>query len=227
MLIGALQKFSLIDFPGKICATVFTQMCNFRCPYCHNPELVNPDLFVEPILEEDIFSFLESRRGKLDGVTITGGEPTLHPDLPEFIRKIEGMNFLVKLDTNGTNPKMLEYLFKENLVDFVAMDLKAPKNIYSKITRNNCQIENIINSVNIIRENSPDYEFRTTIVNELLNEEDIYQIEKDFGPFKKYSLQKFHSDKILDLSFKNNTSFSDETFEKIKSKLKTKNFLIR
>ncbi len=227
MLIGALQKFSLIDFPGKICATVFTQMCNFRCPYCHNPELVNPDLFVEPILEEDIFSFLESRRGKLDGVTITGGEPTLHPDLPEFIRKIKGMNFLVKLDTNGTNPKMLEYLFKENLVDFVAMDLKAPKNIYSKITRNNCQIENIINSVNIIRENSPDYEFRTTIVNELLNEEDIYQIEKDFGPFKKYSLQKFHSDKILDLSFKNNTSFSDETFEKIKSKLKTKNFLIR
>ncbi len=227
MLIGALQKFSLIDFPGKICATVFTQMCNFRCPYCHNPELVNPDLFVEPILEEDIFSFLESRRGKLDGVTITGGEPTLHPDLPEFIRKIKAMNFLVKLDTNGTNPNMLEYLFKENLVDFVAMDLKAPKNIYSKITRNNCQIENIINSVNIIRENSPDYEFRTTIVNELLNEEDIYQIEKDFGPFKKYSLQKFHSDKILDLSFKNNTSFSDETFEKIKSKLKTKNFLIR
>ena len=227
MLIGALQKFSLIDFPGKICATVFTQTCNFRCPYCHNPELVNPELFVEPLSEKDILSFLETRKGKLDGVTITGGEPTLHQDLPEFIRKIKAMNFLVKLDTNGTNPQMLADLFQENLIDFVAMDLKAPKNIYSKITRNNCHIENIIKSVNIIRQKSPDYEFRTTIVNELLNEEDIYQIEKDFGPFKKYSLQKFHSDKILDLTFENKTSFSDEIFEKIKSNVKTKDFQVR
>ncbi len=227
MLIGALQKFSLIDYPGKICATVFTQTCNFRCPYCHNPELVDPELFVKPIPEEEIYAFLESRKGKLDGVTITGGEPTLHADLPEFIEKIKGMGFLVKLDTNGSNPEMLKYLFKEKSVDFVAMDLKAPKKIYSEITRNNCQIENIVESVKIVRAQAPDYEFRTTIVNELLNENDIYQIEKDFGPFKKYSLQKFHSDKILDLSFENKKSFSDEIFEKIKSNVKTKNFLIR
>ena len=227
MLIGALQKFSLIDFPGKICATIFTQTCNFRCPYCHNPELVNPELFIEPLSQEKIFSFLESRKGKLDGVTITGGEPTLHNDLPEFIRKIKEMNFLVKLDTNGTNPKMLKELFQEKLIDFVAMDIKAPKDIYAKITRNDCKISNIMNSVKIIRENAPDYEFRTTVVNDLLNENDIYQIEKDFGPFKKYSLQKFHSDKILDLSFENKSTFSDKLFEQIKLKIKTKDFVIR
>jgi pyruvate formate lyase activating enzyme len=227
MLIGALQKFSLIDYPGKICATIFTQTCNFRCPYCHNPELVLQELFVKPLSEKSIFEFLDNRKGKLDGITITGGEPTIHKDLPDFIRKIKEMGFLVKLDTNGTNPKMLEYLFHENLIDFTAMDLKAPIQIYDKISRNNCQIDNIINSVKIIKKKSPDYEFRTTIVNDLLSENDIYQIEKDFGPFKKYSLQKFHSDKILDLSFEKKTSFPDKILENIKDKIKVKNFQIR
>ncbi|HEC86320.1 MAG TPA: anaerobic ribonucleoside-triphosphate reductase activating protein, partial [Thermoplasmatales archaeon] len=135
MIIGGFQRFSLIDYPGKICAIIFTQGCNFRCPYCHNPELVNPKLFQEPIDENDIFRFLEMRKGKLDAVEITGGEPTLQPDLIEFMRKIKAMGFLIKLDTNGTNPEVVEKIIKNKLVDYIAMDVKAPLEKYEKVVR--------------------------------------------------------------------------------------------
>ncbi|OQX50761.1 MAG: anaerobic ribonucleoside-triphosphate reductase activating protein [Candidatus Cloacimonas sp. 4484_209] len=133
MKIGGFQKVSLIDYPGKICAIVFTRGCNFRCPYCHNPELVLPENYSPLIPEEEIFSFLEKRRGKLDAVEITGGEPTLQEDLTEFIRKIKEMGFLVKLDTNGSFPSVLEKVIYSGLVDYIAMDVKAPLEKYRQV----------------------------------------------------------------------------------------------
>lgn len=161
--IGGIQKSSLIDYPEKISAIIFTQGCNFRCPYCHNPELItscrdkaepsnaknllNPASHTNDILnmsnenkkrkfifQDDVLDFLKSRIGKLDGVVITGGEPSLHKDLPEFIKKIKDMGFAIKLDTNGTNPSMLEKLIQENMIDYVAMDIKAPIDQYSELT---------------------------------------------------------------------------------------------
>ncbi|MCX5829703.1 MAG: anaerobic ribonucleoside-triphosphate reductase activating protein, partial [Deltaproteobacteria bacterium] len=122
MKIGGLQKVSLIDYPGKVGAVVFTQGCNFRCPYCHNPELVNPTLFREPIPEEDILAFLKTRRGKLDAVTVTGGEPTLQEGLSSFLQQIKDLGFLVKIDTNGSLPAMIGILLEKGLVDYFAMD---------------------------------------------------------------------------------------------------------
>ena len=130
MLIGGFQKCSLIDYPGKICAIVFTLGCNFRCSYCHNPELVYPELFNKPIPEEEIFSFLPKRRGKLDAVTITGGEPTLQADLIDFILRIKKLEFLVKLDSNGSDPDVLENAISSEAPDYIAMDVKAPLEKY-------------------------------------------------------------------------------------------------
>jgi pyruvate formate lyase activating enzyme len=126
MRIGGLEKFTLADYDDHLSATVFTQGCNFRCPYCHNPELVDAHRFEPPIPEEDVLDFLARRRGQLDGVCISGGEPTLHADLPAFCRRVKALGYDVKLDTNGTNPDMLALLLRERLVDYVAMDYKAP-----------------------------------------------------------------------------------------------------
>ncbi len=130
VVINGMQKTSLIDYPGKIVTTIFFGNCNFRCPYCHNSDLVfNKDL--QQIDESVLLEYLDKRRGMLDGICITGGEPTLHSDLPDLIRHVKERGFLVKLDSNGTNPRMLEELFAENLVDYIAMDIKAPKDKYS------------------------------------------------------------------------------------------------
>ncbi len=133
MKIGALQKFSLIDYPGKVCAIIFTVGCNFRCGYCHNPELVDPKQFPKPMPEEKIISFLQKRKGKLEAITITGGEPTLQPDLLSFLEQVKRHGYLVKLDTNGTNPNMLQQTIKDKLVDYIAMDIKGPLDRYREI----------------------------------------------------------------------------------------------
>ena len=150
MLIGGFQPFSLIGYPGKISAIVFTQGCNFRCPYCYNPELVDPKLFAHPIPEADIFAFLETRRGKLDAVEITGGEPTLQPDLIDFISKTKALNFLVKLDTNGSNPEILRELIELDIVDYLAMDVKAPLERYPEITNSKLDPAKIKYSIELI-----------------------------------------------------------------------------
>ena len=142
MRIGGLQKSSLIDYPGKICAIVFTIGCNFRCPYCHNPELV--DETAEELSQDEFFAFLEKRIGKLDAVTITGGEPTLHNDLVPFIIKIKELGFLVKLDSNGTHPDVLAQLISEKSVDYIAMDIKAPLQKYTQTVARPVDIENYI-----------------------------------------------------------------------------------
>jgi len=219
MIIGGFQKFSLIDYPGKICAIVFTQGCNFRCPYCHNPELVDPNLFLPPISEEEIFAFLEKRKGKLDAVEITGGEPTLHQDLIEFIRKIKGMGFLVKLDSNGTNPDVIREAIKNKLVDYLAMDIKAPLEKYKEITGVDVDTDKIKYNIKLIMNSGVDYEFRTTIVKSLLSKDDIVKIGELIKGAKLYILQKFTPSKTLNSLFVNEKTYSDEEFSEMKNKM--------
>ena len=210
MKIGAFQRFSLNEYPGKISAIIFTQGCNFRCPYCHNPELVKKELFQESIPEKEIFSFLNKRQNKLDAVSITGGEPTLHPDLPEFISKIKSMGFLVKLDTNGTYPQMLKNLIHHNLIDYIAMDIKAPLEKYDNVTKVNVDIEAISWSIDLIKNSQIEYEFRSTLTEKLLSNEEVINIGKLLGNAKRYYLQNFVFSKTLDKQFKSAKSVSAE-----------------
>ncbi len=191
MRIGGFQKFSLIDYPGKLSATVFTQGCNFRCPYCHNPELVIPRLFRQAISQEDIMGFLKTRLGKIDAVTITGGEPTIQSGLNEFARKIKELGFLVKLDTNGSNPDVVESMLEENLVDYIAMDVKTSLPRYGAVTR--CKINPAVihRSITIIMRSGADYEFRTTVARPLLGKDDILRIGDTIKAARRYVLQKF------------------------------------
>ncbi len=191
MRIGGLQKFSLIDYPDKFSCIVFTQGCNFRCPWCHNPELVYPHFFKDTISENYIFDFLESRKNDLEAIVITGGEPTIQPDLTEFIEKIKKMGYLVKLDTNGSNPYILEKLLKNKLVDYVAMDIKAPPEKYSLLIGKSIDISLIFKSIKIIEKYSSDYEFRTTFIPSLLSEDDIARIRRMVKNKKKHKIQKF------------------------------------
>lgn len=221
MIFGGWQKFSLLDFPGRSSAILFTQGCPFRCPFCHNPELINPaqGMFA-PVTEKEILDFLGTRQGKLDGVVITGGEPTLHRDLPDFIRRLKEMGFAVKLDTNGSNPEILDRIIRNDLVDYIAMDYKSPLERYSRHTNSLIDIENIRASVALIRESGVDHEFRTTVVKEQLSPEDISQIGRELNGVKKYILQKFLPTKTLDMDFMHMTTYTDEEFEELCQKLK-------
>ncbi len=191
--IGGVQKFSLLDYPDKISAIIFTSGCNFRCGYCHNPELFFSN---SEWNEEKVLEFLKTRQGKLDGVVITGGEPTIHKDLPEFIKKIKALDFLVKLDTNGTNPEMLEDLVQSNLIDYVAMDIKAPLSKYKMIT---CVEPIGVNeSIKFLLKGKIPYEFRTTALSSQLLIKDFEEMGKLISGADKYFIQKFVPSKILD-----------------------------
>lgn len=218
--IGGFQKSSLIDYPEKISAIIFTQGCNFRCPYCHNPELIGNKDSLIPV--DEILEFLNGRVGKLDGVVITGGEPTLHKDLPDFIKQIKQLNFCVKLDTNGTNPKMLQNLINDNLIDYVAMDVKAPLSKYSEVMGTSIDTEKIQKSISILKTSNIDYEFRTTVVKSQLNSDDFENIAKLISGSKKYYLQRFLPTKTLDNLFKQEKTYSDEEFAPIIDKLRTR-----
>ncbi len=190
MKITGLMKTTLLDFPGKVACTVFTYGCNFRCSFCHNARLVtevNPD----NITEEEFFSFLSKRQGVLDGVCISGGEPTLQKDLPDFIRRIKEMGFAVKLDTNGYEPEILKSLIDENLLDYVAMDIKSSPSGYSEICGVNIDMEKIKKSVSILKEGKTDYEFRTTCVKEYHTPQDFADIAQWLQGNSKYFLQHF------------------------------------
>lgn len=209
MLIGGLQKLTFIDYPGKIAAAVFTVGCNFSCPFCHNPELV--DIFKMKkqalVLEDDFFEFLKSRQGDLDGVCVSGGEPTLQKDLPEFLQKIKDLGFSVKLDTNGTNPEMLETLIQSELLDYVAMDIKVSAEKYHILSNRNLNMENIKQSVRLIK-NMDNYEFRTTVIPKYHDIEELIAIAEWLRGSKKYFLQQFRPAKTLDLSFVSEPTYS-------------------
>ena len=211
MQIGGVQKTSLLDFPDKISAIVFTQGCNFRCGYCHNPELIV--LRNEPS-DDGFFEFLETRRGKLDGVMITGGEPCLQKDLIDFIKRIKEMGFLVKLDTNGSFPEVLEQALP--YIDYVAMDIKAPVEKYSDIVRVKINPDKIRESISLIMKSGVDYEFRTTVVRSQLSYGDFRQIGELIKAAKRYYLQKFVPSKTLDENMMKETTYSNAEFEAIK-----------
>jgi len=219
MKIGGLQKVSLIDYPGLICATIFLQGCNFKCSYCHNPELVDSKLFQPCIKEKEVLDFLNMRRGKLDAVVITGGEPTIHDGLALFIKQIKKMGFAVKLDTNGSQPRVIKNLLDEKLLDFIAMDIKAPLEKYKDIVKTQVNPDSIKESIRLILKAKIPYEFRTTVVASQLEEKDILQIGKMIAGAKHYVLQKFVPVKVLEKKFLKEKSFSDEKLQKIKNHL--------
>jgi pyruvate formate lyase activating enzyme len=249
MLIGGLQKFTMLDYPEHLAAIIFTAGCNFRCHFCYNPMLVWPEMVGRVkysseqeeekdqtlIKEDDLFRFLKERADKLEGVVITGGEPTLHADLPVFIKKIKDFGYLVKLDTNGTNPEMLTALTAgcsplvlrerggsnaprrgESSVDYIAMDLKAPREKYEQVVGVKTDFSNIEKSVKIIMESGLPYEFRTTIVLGLHEKADIEKTGELIRGADKWYLQKFKSDvDLVDLNYKGGSSFTDKDMKEM------------
>lgn len=207
MIIGGLEKLTLIDYPDHLAAIIFTGGCNFRCQFCYNPLLVLPQTGKDgknikekgfsTLSTEDLFLFLSQRFGRLEGVVITGGEPTLHPDLPAFIKKIKKIGYLVKLDTNGTNPKMLQDLIKAKLIDYIAMDLKAPFKKYERVVGVPINCRNLEKSVKIIMTCGLPYEFRTTVVPGLILKVDFPAMGRLIRGAAKWYLQKFKSDTDL------------------------------
>ena len=219
MIFKGVQKLTLIDYPGKIACTLFTFGCNFRCPYCHNPELVL-DNGIPSIPEEQIMGFLEKRKNFLEGVCITGGEPTLYSDLPEFIKKVKALGFSVKLDTNGTNPKMVKELIDRKLVDYIAMDIKAPLEKYDDVVRVKADKKKIKESIEIIKA-FPEYEFRTTILPDLLSKNDMIAIAKWLSGAKRFFIQQFKPSKTLDKSFLGKRTYTKDELEDIRETIKS------
>ena len=191
MKIHGLQKMTLLDFPGRVACTVFTGACDFRCPFCHNFELVDG---TAPAIMEDtqLFEFLEKRRGLLDGVAITGGEPCIHKDLPQLLSRIKEMGFAVKLDTNGNHPRLLEQILSEGLVDYVAMDVKnSPEKYAMTIGLPAFDLTNVRESISLLMNGPADYEFRTTVVAQFHEAKDFDGIGELIRGAKHYFLQCF------------------------------------
>ena len=190
MKIFGIEKFSMVDWDGKIVCTLFASGCNFRCPFCHNSTLALAE--GNEIDQAEIFNFLEKRKGLLDGVCISGGEPTLHPDLEEFVKKIKDMGFKVKLDTNGTNPKAVASLIEKSLVDYIAMDVKnCPDKYPATIGTDKADVDNIFATANIIKKSNIPHEFRTTIIKEFHTKEDMQIIADIVDGCHGFYLQKY------------------------------------
>lgn len=229
MKINGFQKLTLLDYPEHIACTIFTSGCNFRCPYCHNAPLVLPNLQSElPIFSlEDILSTLKKRIGILEGVCITGGEPTLHKDLPDFIKQIQSLGFKIKLDTNGSNPKMLHNLIEHNLVNYVAMDIKNSKDRYSEtIGIPHYDIGPIVESVDILRQNLIPYEFRTTVVREYHDALSMEHIGEWLQSSPAYYLQQFKdSGNLIDTNCHMHSKEQMQEFVQILKKYITHTYL--
>lgn len=222
MIIKGLQKTTLLDFPGKLACTIFTAGCNFRCPFCHNSSLVVRAGEVDEIPMESFLSYISKRKGLLDGVAITGGEPLLNPDIDELMRKIRAEGLLIKLDTNGAYPDRLEALLDEGLVDYVAMDIKNTKEKYALTAGldESFDISTIERSIDVIMKKAPDYEFRTTVVRELHTPEDLVAISEWITDAKNYFLQKYvDSGDILAEGF---SAYSDSEMLDILGKVREK-----
>jgi pyruvate formate lyase activating enzyme len=192
MIISGLVKSSIIDYPKKIAAIVFTHGCNFRCGYCHNPELVisKPK---KQISEDQVIEFLESRKSILDGLVVTGGEPLIYNDIEDFLKKVKALGYQIKLDTNGINPILLENLIDKKLVDYVAMDIKTSLDKYSEVVGVDLDTENIAKSINLIMLKAPDYEFRSTLLPRHHDEDTLKQMAVLIKGAKKFYIQNFRN----------------------------------
>lgn len=199
MIVDGFQKVTLLDYPNKVAAMIFTRGCNFRCPFCQNSSLIGCHPEEGKVTEKEIFEYLEKRKNILDGIVISGGEPTLQRDLKAFIQKVKRLGLFVKLDTNGSNPKLLKELIDEKLVDYVAMDIKSSFFKYQGISGAVVNMENTKKSIDLLKRGAVDYEFRTTLVREYHNEEDIENICSYIGTDSKYYLQNFvNSEEVID-----------------------------
>lgn len=226
MIINGFSKLTLLDYPGSLACEIFTQGCNFKCPFCHNSEFIE-NSNNSSYSEEEIISYLDKRKKILDGIVITGGEPTIQKDLISFIKKVKSLGYKVKLDTNGFRPKVLKELLDNNLIDYVAMDIKNSFEKYG-ITCGipNILINNIKESINLLKESNIDYEFRTTIIKEYHTKEDILKILDIIGE-SKYYLQNFEmSDNVIDQNLHGFSSYELDEMNDLLN-LKYKNVTIR
>lgn len=223
MKISGFDKLTLLNYPDKVACTIFTSGCNLRCPFCHNSGLVTNNY--NEISFDSIYEYLKKRVGILDGVCITGGEPLIHADIKDYIKKIKDLGYLVKIDTNGCNPKLLKELIDLKLVDYIAMDIK---NIYSKydITSGvKVNIDNIKKSISIIENSGIDYEFRTTIVKEFHSTQDIKEILSYISSNSNYYIQNFKNSN--DVFNRNLSSFSENELVEMKNEINNKNIYFR
>lgn len=222
-IIDGFDKLTLLNYPDKVACTIFTKGCNFKCPFCHNSSLISLDK--ENDKYKEVISYLNKRKGILDGVCITGGEPLIHKSIKELIKEIKDMNFLVKLDTNGSNPVLLKELIDEKLIDYVAMDIKNTFDKYEMTIGCKTNIDNIKKSIEIIESSNIDYEFRTTIVKELHTFDDIKSIVNRIDKKSKYYIQNFrNSDGVLN---KELNGFTKEELENLQKEINNKNVYFR
>lgn len=223
MKISGIIKTTLIDYPGHIATSIFTQGCNFKCPYCHNPDLIPVESGKEEYMELDYFwDFLEDRKDFLDGVAITGGEPTLQNNLIEFIEKIKMKNFKVKLDTNGSRPDILKKLIDKKLVDYIAMDIKSSILKYSDYSDDSSIGDKVIESIELIKNSEIDYEFRTTVVPVLHDEKDVKEISGLVSGADNFAIQNFREERTYDKDFESKIPFTEKELEKFKAILEDK-----
>ncbi|MCK4353216.1 anaerobic ribonucleoside-triphosphate reductase activating protein [candidate division WOR-3 bacterium] len=215
MKFKGLQKLSVIDYSENLCAIGFTGGCNFRCHYCHNPELVIGWEKLPDIAEAEVIDFMQKRKGLLDGLSITGGEPTLHQSLSQFMSKIKKLGFLIKLDTNGTNSEMLSYVIEKRLVDYIAMDIKATPEKYEEVVGVKVNISEIEKSIEVIMRNKIDYEFRTTVFPQFFGEKDAEQISKWLKGANRYVLQKPRVIKTLNGKLKKAKLYTDSELKEL------------
>ena len=217
MLISGVQPFTLLDYPDKVAAIIFTPGCNMRCRFCHNKEFVLPEEIkkMRPsfISEKTILNFLSTRKGKLDGLVISGGEPTIQPDLKQFIIKVREMGFLVKLDTNGNLPNVLKDLVHEKLVDYVAMDVKTTLTNYTELVGNMADPVKIKESIDFLKENLVSYEFRATMIEDIHTEQIVNEMAQLLAGAHTLYIQTFRPEVTLDPAFKKKKSLPQETIE--------------
>jgi len=220
MHIGGIQKSSLIDYPGKVSSVIFCSGCNFDCPYCHNPGLVTgKSNCPNPIDTDAVYGFLDQRRNFLDGVVVSGGEPTLQPDLVDLCRKIKDFGFPVKLDTNGSRPRVLRQLIAAGLVDYIAMDLKTDPVLYRSFIKPDCRPDPILESIELIMDSGIDYEFRTTCVKPIVTGRTIENILQLIQGARLYALQRFRNSEVLHPEFfrNGNCHYSDDEMAVLKA----------
>ena len=226
MRLGGLQKTSLIDFPGRVGCTVFTVGCNFGCGFCHNKDLVSLERFKQSgmrlVKEEELFKFLKKRKEILDGVCITGGEPTLQPDLIEFCKKIKELELEVKLDTNGSNPEALKKLIEKKLIDFIAMDVKTDWQEYDKAAGTKVVVEKIKRSARLILKSGLEYELRTTVVPGIHNLSTLMRLAKELRGLNKdmvWVWQQFRPKNCLDPAFLNKKPYTKKQLSEFLSRI--------
>ena len=219
MKIGGLQPVTILDYPQKVAAILFTSGCNMRCPFCHNPDLVIPENIEKSRLldEGELLLYLEKRKKYLDGLVITGGEPTIQPDIVDFCRKIRGFGYDIKLDTNGLMPEVLEELLVEKLLDYIAMDIKGPVDEYEKFCGVRGNRDKIYKSIEIIKNSGLKYEFRSTLVKGLHSEEDVLKMSQAIEGVDLYYLQNFNfQDRLVDGAFSGESFSSKEMVNLLK-----------